>query len=119
MNSVTPAPSSDLIPYAKPQPWGMVGDMMIGAALSADERLWAPVGQDSWSRPLHLNVSAGYYVHLLRVRRSGLLQRHRHANEHQVDLAAQEVIHRRCRTFVRHVQQIDACLGLEQGAHEV
>ncbi len=79
MNSVTPAPSSDLIPYAKPQPWGMVGDMMIGAALSADERLWAPVGQDSWSRPLHLNVSAGYYVHLLRVRRSGLLQRHRHS----------------------------------------
>ena len=71
--------ASDLVPYAKPQPWGMVGDMMIAGALSDDERLWAPVGQDSWSRPLHLNVSAGYYVHLLRVRRSGLLQRHRHS----------------------------------------
>ena len=34
-----------------------------------------------WSRPIRLNVSGGFYVHLLRVRRSGVLQRHRHSGQ--------------------------------------
>ena len=41
----------------------------------------APVGPGTWSRPVHLNVTGGFYVHLLRVRRSGLLQRHRHSGQ--------------------------------------
>ena len=68
-----------MVPYQKPQPWGMSADTMIPDANTADERLWAPVGPDTWSRPLHLNTTAGLYVHLLRVRRSGVLQRHRHS----------------------------------------
>jgi 2,4'-dihydroxyacetophenone dioxygenase len=69
------------VPYAKPQPWGMAPDMVIHDVLSEDERLWAPVGPDTWSRPLQMNVTGGFYVHLLRVRRSGVLQRHRHSGQ--------------------------------------
>lgn len=72
-------PDRRLVPYQKPQPWGMAPDLVITDALTADERLWAPVGDGIWSRPLHLNPIGGFYVHLLRVRRSGLLQRHRHS----------------------------------------
>jgi len=67
------------VPYAKPQPWGMVPDLVIPEVMTPDPRLWAPLGEGVWSRPLHLNVSGGFYVHLLRVQRSGLLQRHRHS----------------------------------------
>lgn len=69
----------DKIAYRKPQPWGMVADLVVPDANSDDALLWAPVAPDIWSRPLHLNVSAGYYTHVLRVRRSGVLQRHRHS----------------------------------------
>src|SRR5690606_30239834 len=69
------------VPYAKPQPWGMVPDMVVHDVLAEDERLWAPVAPDIWSRPLQLNVTGGFYVHLLRVRRSGVLQRHRHSGQ--------------------------------------
>ncbi|SPO06524.1 uncharacterized protein DNG_09214 [Cephalotrichum gorgonifer] len=41
--------------------------------LDFDERLW-----DVWFRPLVLNVSQGYFVNILRVRKSGILSRHRH-----------------------------------------
>lgn len=74
-----PAASDDRVPYAKPQPWGMSPDMVIPDVDTDDERLWAPIAPGIWSRPLHLNVSAGFYVHLLKVKRSGLLQRHRHS----------------------------------------
>lgn len=69
------------VPYAKPQPWGMVPDMVVHDVLAEDERLWAPVAPDIWTRPLQLNVTGGFYVHLLRVRRSGVLQRHRHSGQ--------------------------------------
>ena len=68
----------DRIPYRHPQPWGMAPDMVIHDALAGDDRLWVPLSPGIRSRPLHLNTSGGYYVHLLRVARSGLLQRHRH-----------------------------------------
>jgi len=68
-----------LVPYAKPQPWGMTPDIVINDVLTSDENLWAPVGDGIWSRPLQLNVTGGFYTHVLRVKRSGLLQRHRHS----------------------------------------
>ncbi len=74
-----PANPAGLAPYSGPQPWGMTADIVIASALDGDERLWAPVAPAVWSRPLHLNVSNGYYVHLLRVRQAGILQRHRHS----------------------------------------
>jgi quercetin dioxygenase-like cupin family protein len=72
-------PNPDLIPYQKPQPWGMSADMVVPSIDTDDERLWAELSPGVFSRPIHLNTSAGYYVHLLKVTRSGLLQRHRHS----------------------------------------
>ena len=72
---------TDRIPYAKPQPWGMTPDMVIPDVNTDDEKLWAPISPGIWSRPIHLNVTGGFYVHLLRVKRSGLLQRHRHSGQ--------------------------------------
>ena len=66
-------------PYLKPQPWGMPSDLVIDNVLTDDDNLWAPIAIDSWSRPLHLNTNLGYYVHVLKVKRSGILQRHRHS----------------------------------------
>jgi quercetin dioxygenase-like cupin family protein len=43
-----------------------------------DERLWVPQAKDVWFRPLMFNTSQGYFVNVLRVRKSGILSRHRH-----------------------------------------
>lgn len=80
MNTAQAKP--DKIPYALPQPWGMAADMMEPDILAQeDERLWVPVAPDIWSRPIHLNTVGGFYVHLLKVKRSGVLQRHRHSGQ--------------------------------------
>lgn len=47
--------------------------------LEFDERLWVPQAPDVWFRPLLFHVSQGYFVNVLRVRRSGILSRHRHS----------------------------------------
>src|SRR4051794_15936000 len=47
-------------------------------ALPADEREWVPQAPDVWFRPLLLNTVSGGWCNLLRVRRSGILSRHRH-----------------------------------------
>src|ERR1035438_7634565 len=66
--------------YQRPQPIGMRPDMLLPDAinLSADEHLWIPQGEGVWFKPLLLNVGEGYYVNLLRVKRAGVLSRHRH-----------------------------------------
>lgn len=71
--------TQDLIPFQGSQPWGMQADMVLNDVMGGDPRLWVPLSEHSWSRPLHLNVTAGYYVHLLRVTKAGLIQRHRHS----------------------------------------
>ncbi len=76
--SVSIATPSDQA-YRGEQPWGMASDLVIEQALTPNDDLWAPIGPDAWSRPLHINTSLGYYVHLLRVTKSGILQRHRHS----------------------------------------
>ena len=43
-----------------------------------DERLWVPNGLGRWSRPLCLNVSQGYWVHITKVTKAGVVSRHRH-----------------------------------------
>ena len=48
------------------------------AALPDDERVWVPQAPDVWFRPLLLNTVTGGWCNLLRVRRSGVLSRHRH-----------------------------------------
>jgi len=67
--------------YRKAQPWGMAADMMLPDVLTSDEKLWAPIAPDIWSRPLHLNPTGGFYAHVLKVKRSGVLQRHRHSGQ--------------------------------------
>jgi 2,4'-dihydroxyacetophenone dioxygenase len=48
------------------------------AALPDGERVWVPQAPDVWFRPLLLNTVSGGWCNLLRVRRSGVLSRHRH-----------------------------------------
>ncbi|HZQ61039.1 MAG TPA: 2,4'-dihydroxyacetophenone dioxygenase family protein [Casimicrobiaceae bacterium] len=47
-------------------------------AVPEDERVWVPQAADVWFRPLLLNTVSGGWCNLLRVRRSGILSRHRH-----------------------------------------
>lgn len=54
-----------------------VADLVI-TAIPEDERLWIPQAENVWFRPLLLNRVNGEWVNLLRVRRSGVLSRHRH-----------------------------------------
>ncbi len=51
---------------------------LVTTAIPADERLWVPQAESVWFRPLWLNTVTGQWVNLLRVRRSGVLSRHRH-----------------------------------------
>ena len=48
------------------------------AAIPDDERVWVPQAKDVWFRPLLLNTVTGGWCNLLRVRKSGVLSRHRH-----------------------------------------
>ena len=48
------------------------------AAIPDDERVWVPQAADVWFRPLFLNTVTGQWCNLLRVRRAGVLSRHRH-----------------------------------------
>lgn len=69
------------IAYQLPQPVGMVPDIFIGGVLDldgGDQREWVPQSDQVSFKPLVLNVSQGYYVNLLRVRKAGVLSRHRH-----------------------------------------
>lgn len=59
-----------LPPYAKPD--------MIFEAIPEDERVWVPQAPNIWFRPLMLDTVGGQWFNLLRVRRSGILSRHRH-----------------------------------------
>jgi quercetin dioxygenase-like cupin family protein len=50
----------------------------VTTAIPPDERLWVPQAENVWFRPLLLNTVNGEWVNLLRVRKSGVLSRHRH-----------------------------------------
>jgi hypothetical protein len=75
-------PNRSAEPYRGETPYGVPEDLVIPDVLDldrGDERLWVPQAPDVAFRPLLLSVSQGYFVNLLRVRRSGVLSRHRHA----------------------------------------
>ena len=67
------------MPFQGKQPQNMAPDLVIPDMIPTDESLWVPQTPDVSFRPLCLNVSQGYYVNLLRVRKSGILSRHKHA----------------------------------------
>ena len=47
-------------------------------AMPDDERVWVPQAESVWFRPLMLNTLNGQWCNLLRVRKAGILSRHRH-----------------------------------------
>jgi quercetin dioxygenase-like cupin family protein len=65
-------------PFLGSQPRDMRPDLVIPDVWPRDERLWVPLSDGVWSRPLHFNVTAGQYTHLMRVTRAGIIARHRH-----------------------------------------
>ncbi|MGE0136938.1 MAG: 2,4'-dihydroxyacetophenone dioxygenase family protein [Ilumatobacteraceae bacterium] len=60
-------------------PYGTAADLVVDPLVPEDEREWVPQSEFVSFRPLLLSTSNGYYVNLLRVRRAGVLSRHRHA----------------------------------------
>lgn len=73
-------PKATAVPYqGEPLP-NVPNDLVIPNVLSLDfdKRLWVSQAPDIWFRPLVFVVSQGYFVNLLRVRKSGILSRHRH-----------------------------------------
>lgn len=56
----------------------MARDIVIPGVLPEDERVWVPQSENVWFRPLCLSTRQGYWVNLLRVRKAGILSRHRH-----------------------------------------
>ena len=51
---------------------------IVTEAVPGDERVWVPQAPNVWFRPLMLNTLNGQWCNLLRVRRAGVLSRHRH-----------------------------------------
>jgi len=79
----TQAHSTDdkAIPFQGKQPYGMPQDLVVSKILNiddTDERLWVPQADAVSFRPLLLNTSQGYFVNILRVKKSGILSRHQH-----------------------------------------
>jgi 2,4'-dihydroxyacetophenone dioxygenase len=66
------------MPYQLPFPREALTEIVQPSALPTDERVWVLQMPNVWFRPLCLNASQGYWVNLLRVRKSGVLSRHRH-----------------------------------------
>src|ERR671913_2615684 len=75
----TASPASDKwIPYRHPQPKDSPPELVIPNAIPTDERIWVPVEENVWFRPLLMCASRGYWMNLLKVKKSGVLSRHRH-----------------------------------------
>lgn len=51
---------------------------IVATAIPEDERVWVPQAPNVWFRPLMFNTVTGGWCNLLRVRKSGVLSRHRH-----------------------------------------
>ncbi|KAK3176237.1 hypothetical protein OEA41_007560 [Lepraria neglecta] len=70
-----------LSPFQGEQRYGTPNDLVVSKVLdldNTDDRLWVPQAPSVSFRPLLLSTSQGYFVNLLRVRKSGILSRHQH-----------------------------------------
>ena len=65
-------------PYRHPQPKDSPPELIVPNVIPTDERVWVPVDDNVWFRPLLFCVTRGYWMNLLKVRRAGVLSRHRH-----------------------------------------
>jgi len=83
-NDYTRRPSAEAIAYRGERLPNVADDLIVpnilkfGDAMHDDEKYWVPQAPGVWFRPMMFSVSQGYFVNLLRVRRSGILSRHRH-----------------------------------------
>lgn len=80
MASTNPVDPDRPIPYQLPNPLEALPELIVPSVIPTDERVWVPQAKDVWFRPLCLSASAGYWMNLLRVKRSGVLNRHRHSS---------------------------------------
>ncbi len=55
---------------------GMRPELVV--AETEDERLWVPLEENVWTRPLFFDMTTGSHCEILRVRKGGILSRHRH-----------------------------------------
>lgn len=53
-------------------------EIVVPQVVPDDDRLWVPQAPGVWFRPLLLNTLVGQWTNLLRVRKSGMISRHRH-----------------------------------------
>ena len=65
-------------PFRGTMPKESPPELVVPNVIPQDERIWVPVDENVWFRPLCMSVTRGYWVNLLRVRRAGVLSRHRH-----------------------------------------
>jgi 2,4'-dihydroxyacetophenone dioxygenase len=82
MPSHANAAGTDLIPDAgSPVPYMQQDIVHLGVLKEwmNDDNLWVPQTDEVWFKPCLLSPSNGYFVNLLRVRKQGVLSRHRHA----------------------------------------
>ena len=77
MTSATPA-ADKWQPFRGAMPKESPPELVVPDVIPQDERIWVPVDDNVWFRPLCMSVSRGDWVNLLRVRRAGVLSRHRH-----------------------------------------
>ncbi len=78
-NSTARTHPAHLQGFATPLPPFAVPDLLVPNALAEDEREWVLQAPNVWFRPLMFNVTQGYFVNILRVRKTGVLSRHRHS----------------------------------------
>ena len=67
-----------MTPYQLPFPKDALEEIVVPNAIPDEERIWVPQAPNVWFRPLCLNRSQGYWMNLLKVKKSGVLSRHRH-----------------------------------------
>ena len=63
-------PTPTTHPYA-------VGELVLDS-IPEDKRLWVPMVDGVWFRPLMFNTVQGGWCHLIRVTKAGVVSRHRH-----------------------------------------
>lgn len=79
---MTTKPDETFVPYSGPPVPFLSADIVQPGVLShwlADDELWVPMTDTVSFKPCLLSPGNGYFTNLLRVRKNGILSRHRHA----------------------------------------